>query len=76
MAFSLPIILLIVLDLAILILLALLFQRKFGGSSQLEALTRLTSQTEALSGQFSATVDRIARATERRRAFRGNLHTC
>jgi len=53
--FSLPIVLLIVLDLAILILLALLFQRRFGGSLQLEALTRLASQAEALSGQFSAT---------------------
>ncbi|MGO9123539.1 MAG: DNA recombination protein RmuC [Terriglobales bacterium] len=55
MAFSLPIVLLIILDLGILVLLALLFQRRFGDSSQLKALTRLTSQTEALSGQFSAT---------------------
>jgi DNA recombination protein RmuC len=54
LAFSLPILLLIVINLAILLLLALLFQRRFGGSSQVEALTRLTSQAEALSGQFSA----------------------
>ena len=64
MAFYLPIILLIVLDLAILILLALLFQRRFGGSSQLEVLTRLTSQTEALSGQFSATIGDMAQRLE------------
>lgn len=64
MAFSLPIILLIVLDLAILVLLALLFQRRFGGSSQVEALTRLTSQTEALSGQFSATNADMAQRLE------------
>jgi DNA recombination protein RmuC len=64
LAFSLPIVLLIVLDLAILLLLALLFQRKFGGSSQLEALTRLISQTEALSGQFSATIGDMAQRLE------------
>jgi DNA recombination protein RmuC len=64
LAFSLPIILLIVLDLAILVLLALLFQRRFGGSSQVEALTRLTSQTEALSGQFSATNADMAQRLE------------
>lgn len=65
MAFSLPIVLLIVLDVAVLVLLlALLFQRRFGGSSQLEALTRLTSQTEALSGQFSATIGDMAQRLE------------
>jgi DNA recombination protein RmuC len=64
LAFSLPIILLIVLDLAILVLLALLFQRRFGGSSQVEALTRLTSQAEALSGQFSATNADMAQRLE------------
>jgi len=64
LAFSLPIVLLIVLEVVILVLLALLFQRRFGGSSQLEALTRLTSQTEALSGQFSATIGDMAQRLE------------
>jgi DNA recombination protein RmuC len=58
LAISSPIIFLIVLDLAIFVLLALLLQRRFGKSSQHEAFTRLTDQTEALqktlSGQFSA----------------------
>jgi DNA recombination protein RmuC len=62
--FSLPIVLLIILDLAILLLVGLLFQRRFGGSSQLNALTRLTSQTEALSGQFSATNADMAQRLE------------
>jgi len=56
--FSLPIGLLVGLDLLLLVLVLLLFQKRFGGSPQDEALTRLTSQTEslqkALSGQFSA----------------------
>jgi DNA recombination protein RmuC len=64
LAFSLPIVLLIILDLAILVLLALFFQRRLGSSSQLEALTRLTSQTEALSGQFSATIGDMAQRLE------------
>lgn len=64
MTFSLPIVLLIVLNLAVLVLLALLFQRRFGGSSQLEALTRLISQTETLSGQFSASVGDMAQRLE------------
>jgi DNA recombination protein RmuC len=64
--FSLPIGLLVGLDLLLLVFVLLLFQRRFGSSSQHEALTRLTGQTEALqkalSGQFSAmNVDIAAR---------------
>ena len=64
--FSLPIGLLVGLDLLLLALVLLLFQRKFGNSSQHEALTRLASQTEALqkalSSQFLAmNVDIAAR---------------
>ena len=64
MAFSLPIALLIIFDLAILVLLALLFQRRFGSSAQGEALTHLTSHVEALSGQFSATIGDMAQRLE------------
>ena len=64
--FSLPIGLLVALDLVLLVLVFMLFQRRFGNSSQHEALTRLTGQLEALqqalSGQFSsATADMAAR---------------
>jgi DNA recombination protein RmuC len=64
--FSLPIGLLVGLDLLLLALVLLLFQRRFGNSSQHEALTRLASQTEALqkalSSQFLAmNVDIAAR---------------
>jgi DNA recombination protein RmuC len=64
--FSLPIGLLVGLDLLLLALVLLLLQRRFGNSSQHEALTRLASQTEALqkalSSQFLAmNVDIAAR---------------
>ena len=64
--FSLPIGLLVGLDLLLLALLLLPFQRSFGNSSQHDALTGLTSQTDAsqktLSGQFPAmNVDIAAR---------------
>jgi DNA recombination protein RmuC len=64
--FSLPIGLLVGLDLLLLALVLLLFQRRFGDSSQHEALTRLASHTEALqkalSSQFLAmNVDIAAR---------------
>lgn len=64
--FSLPIGLLVGLDLLLLVFVLLLFQRRFRSSPQDEALTRLTAQTEtlqkALSGQFSAaTADMAAR---------------
>ena len=62
--FSLPIGLLVGLDLLLLVLLVLRFQRKFGNYPQREALTRLTGQIEALqttlSGQFSAAVGDMA----------------
>ncbi|MGH9501163.1 MAG: DNA recombination protein RmuC [Terriglobales bacterium] len=64
MALSLPVVFLIILEVVILVLLALLFQRRFGSSLQVEALKRLISQTEALSGQFSATIGDMAQRLE------------
>lgn len=62
--FSLPIGLLVGLDLLLLVLLVLLLQRRFTNSSQHEALTRLTGQIEALqtalSGQLSVAVGDMA----------------
>jgi len=59
-----PIILLIALNLAIFVVLFRLLQQKASDSSQLEALQRLISQSESLSGQFSATVGDMAQRLE------------
>jgi DNA recombination protein RmuC len=66
--------LLVVLDLVLLILVTLLFQRRFGTSSQLEALKQLADQAEALhqalSAQFaSATADTAMRLEQTKGAI-------
>jgi len=66
--------LLLVLQLVLLILVISLFQRKFGGSSQLEALKQLADQAEALhqnlSAQFaSATADTAMRLEQTKGAL-------